>query len=416
VSGLLPALGGGANSVVQLAAGGLRGVLAMSALIATGVVAAGPPAAGQASLALVGCPGSGSVVAVARPGDQMLVTGRSADGAWFRVYVPGPAEHDGWVPASTINLLADGSAVPIAGCAEVAAATGTPGPTAVPASATPTATATVVPIATPTATARPTPTPTAVPTASPTPTPTPNLGPRFTTQPYSDVAIVNTNPLGTGSCAYALGTGLTTKVSDTDGVSAIQLWVRKPGAASYKRFSHDFTNNGATWNNFINAKDDGVTTAGTLSWYALAVDRKGAQTKSKVRTLKIVRCDTEAEIGGGITTPFTFYAGSYVATYEYGSQYYVPWSFAIADGDGLSKATLTYTLRDPAGVTIRAGSIALAKNGSTWYGRSQTFDANTNAYKINTATWRLVTTDPFGGTTSYPPAGSQTDSWVIRLP
>ncbi|HYU51190.1 MAG TPA: hypothetical protein VEO91_14805, partial [Candidatus Limnocylindria bacterium] len=137
MSGLLPALGGGANGVVSLAAGGLSGVVAMSALIATGVVAVGPPPTGPQTLALVGCPGSGSVVAVARPGDQMLVTGRSGDGSWLRVYVPGPAGHDGWVPASTVNLLADGSALPLAGCTEVATATGTPAPTVVPATVAP---------------------------------------------------------------------------------------------------------------------------------------------------------------------------------------------------------------------------------------------------------------------------------------
>ncbi len=65
MSGLLPALGGGANSIVSLAAGGLSGVVAMSALIATGVVAVGPPAAGPQAQALTGCPGSGSV---RRPG------------------------------------------------------------------------------------------------------------------------------------------------------------------------------------------------------------------------------------------------------------------------------------------------------------------------------------------------------------
>jgi hypothetical protein len=143
VSGLLPALGGGANSVVSLAAGGLSGVVAM---------------------ALVDCPGSGSVVAAAQPGDQMLVTGRSADGAWLRVYVPGPAS-DGWVPASTINLLADGSALPLAGCVEAAVVP----PTAVPATLAPTATA--PPTAIPTATTKPTARPTATPAPTPTPTP-----------------------------------------------------------------------------------------------------------------------------------------------------------------------------------------------------------------------------------------------------
>jgi hypothetical protein len=335
-------------------------------------------------------------VAVARPGDQMLVTGRSADGAWFRVYVPGPAEHDGWVPASTINLLADGSAVPIAGCAEVAAATGTPGPTAVPATATPTA----GPTATATATA--TAMPTAEPTASPTPTPTPNLGPRFTTQPYSDVAIVNTNPLGTGSCAYALGTGLTTKVSDTDGVSAIQLWVRKPGAASYKRFSHDFTNNGATWNDFINAHDDGVTTAGALSWYAIAIDGTGAKTKSTVRSLKIVRCDTEALMEGVLDFD------------KIGSKSYrltlcepapddrsIGLRILISDPDGMRGAKVSYVFAQSDGSKSTSGTFTLADSGGgIWVGKSVSYDMNL-WYGDNTVTWTVVTTDRYGGKSSY---------------
>jgi len=403
VSGLLPALGGGANSVVSLAAGGLSGVVAMSALIATGVVAVGPPAAGPQPLALVDCPGSGSVVAAAQPGDQMLVTGRSADGAWLRVYVPGPAS-DGWVQASTLDLLADGSALPVAGCVESAVVP----PTAVPATLAPTAIA--PPPAIPTATAKPTarPTATPAPTPTPTPSPTPNPGPRFTTQPYSDVATMNTNPLGTGNCAYALGTGLTTKATDADGVTAIQLWVRKPGATSYKRFSHDFTNNGATWNNFINAKDDGVTTAGTLYWYALAVDGTGAKTKSLVRTIKIVRCDTEASIVGGINLPPYQYGPGYVLHYRHCDgvdSVSVPWRFSLADGDGLTQARLTYTVRSASGVTLTSGSPLLSHVGSYWTASSGTFDAY--AYNVVSVTWHVATTDRFGGKTT---GATQTDT------
>ena len=387
MSGLLPALGGGANGVVQLAAGGLSGVLGMSALIATGVVPAGPPPAGPQLLALVGCPGSGSVVAVAHPGDQMLITGRSADGSWLQVYVPGPASHEGWVPAATVNLLADSSSLRIAECA-VAAVPATPGPTAVPASATPIATATATP------TTKPTPSPT------PTPTATPNPGPRFATQPYSDVATIDTNPLGTGSCTHAAGTGLTTKATDTDGVASIQLWVRKPGASSYKRFSHDFTNNGPTWNDFINAKDDGVTTAGTLSWYALAIDRTGATTKSTVRLLKIVRCDTEAIIGGGINLMYDPFNGAYRLDY-YGcgsNSASIPFAFTVSDGDGLSKVAFNYIVRDPSGVPFLSGAPALSKSGSTWSASSAIFDAYKNPQ--DTVEWHVTTTDRFGGKTT----------------
>jgi hypothetical protein len=388
VSGLLPALGSGANGVISLAAGGLSGVVAMSALIATGVVPVGAgPSAGSQDLVVSACQGQG-FVAVARPGDQMLVTGKTADGAWLRVYVPGPPG-EGWVRASEVNLLADGP-LPVADCGDVAV---------VPRSLAPTPTAT--PTATPTGTARPSARPTAAPTPSPSPTPTPNPGPRFTTQPYSDAATVNTNPLGTGTCTYALGTGLTTKASDPDGVTAIQLWVRKPGAASYQRFSHDFTNNGPTWNDFINAHDDGVTTAGTLSWYALAIDGTGARTKSTVRSLKIVRCDTEAEIGGGINLPPYQYGPGYVLHYRHcdGTDLVsIPWRLSLVDGDGLTLARLAYTVRAASGVTLTSGAPPLSHVGSYWTASSGTFNAY--AYNVVSVAWHVATTDRFGGQTT----------------
>ena len=94
--GLLATLMEHAGSLTQLVVGGLSGIIATSVLIAAGIVGLSdtpPPPPSQ--LALVGCPGSGSVVAVAQPGEQMLVTGRSADGAWYRIYLPGPVAGEG---------------------------------------------------------------------------------------------------------------------------------------------------------------------------------------------------------------------------------------------------------------------------------------------------------------------------------
>jgi len=381
-------------------AGGLSGVVTMSALIVSGVVPAGPPPVVARTLAVVGCPGAGSLVAVAQPGQQMLVTGRSADGAWLRIYVPGPASNDGWVPASSVNVLADASGLPVAGCAEVAAATGTPGPTA---TAKVLATATPTPAATPKATPKPTPTPT--PTAPPTaaPTPTPNVGPTFAMQPVSDVASINTNPLGTGSCTLALGTGLTTRVSDPDGIAGIQLWVRKPGAATYKRLSHDFTNNGGTWNDFINAKDDGVTTAGTLSYYALATDTKGAKTKSKTRSIKIVRCDTEAQIAASLLLA-SYSNGTYYIQLDCGNPDDVPlaWLVHAIDPDGISSVRVSYVFRNDSTGRGFSGSVALPPYGKPgyWKGASPTFHAP-DYQGLNTMTSTVTTTDNYGGKTSY---------------
>jgi hypothetical protein len=286
VSGLLPALGGGANSVVQLVAGGLSGVLGMSALIATGVVAPSPPAAGPQTLALVGCPGSGSVVAVAKPGDQMLVTGRSADGAWLRVYVPGPVGNDGWVPATALNLLADGSSVPVADC-DVAAATATPGPTAVPASATPTATATA------TATAKPTPTPTATPTA------TPNPGPVLAGLKASRSTIVASRA---GHCVGdPASLSISVTATDSDGVASVTLYWKPAGSSTYR--SKAMAATGIVWKATLSTRVSGdqLTVKGTVAYYVVASDAGSgpSQTRSPASTksFNVALCNRAPTIG-----------------------------------------------------------------------------------------------------------------------
>jgi hypothetical protein len=183
----------------------------------------------------------------------------------------------------------------------------------------------------------------------------------------------------------------------------VEDWVRKPGASTYKRFAHDFTNNGATWNNFINAKDDGVTTAGTLSWYAVAIDGAGAKTKSTVRTLKIVRCDTEASIDGGILYPSMVMA-------DYYDVQHITWIFTIADMDQLSQAKVTYSLRDPSGVPFLGGTITLTLVDGEWKGTSAGFVGGPHSYQLNTCVWSLTTTDRYGGKTSV----SKTDTILIR--
>ena len=192
MSGLLPALGGGAGNVIQLAAGGLSGVLTMSALIATGVVgvppAPAPSAGASAALALLGCPDAGSVVAIAQPGDRMLVTGRSADGAWLRVYVPGPGGNDGWAPAASVTLLADGAALPIVACPTAPdQESPSTSPSPVPATVNPSESPSPAPSAPPTASPPPkpivAPTPTPAPTAAPPTTPAPTRPPSPTRSP-----------------------------------------------------------------------------------------------------------------------------------------------------------------------------------------------------------------------------------------
>jgi len=176
-----------------LAAGGLSGVVAMGALIAGGIVPVqGAKTYGEppGALAIVACPGSDSALALADPGQRMLVTGRSADGAWLRVYVPGPAGNDGWVRAVSVTLLPGDplpaveceaqrtrTAAPVATATQGATPTPSPTPTPQPTTAPPTPLPTptpkpVTPPPPPTPSPTPTPPPSPTPTTSPTPPPT----------------------------------------------------------------------------------------------------------------------------------------------------------------------------------------------------------------------------------------------------
>ena len=373
---LLAALVERAGSLTQVVLGGLTGVLATSALIAAGVMPpreVPPPSPGP--LALVRCPGSGPVIAVAQPGEKMLVTGRSADGAWFRIYLPGPSASEGWVRAKSIELLADGSALPVGSCGEIAAATGisatpTPSPTLAPATTAPSRSAMLSPT-------------TAVPTAAPTATP--NVGPVFSAQPAASRATIAFKPLGTGSCATSAS--ITAAANDTDGVAGIQLWVKKPGAGSFARISHDFVRAGSTWSNSIDSGKDGIAAAGTLSFYAVAIDAKGATTMSKEKSLKVARCDTEASINGGIDAPLIDGQREIFCV--------LIWEFAISDVDGLTGASIVYSI--PPGTAPLTKPIALNREPGTlnvWTARTSFVPHGTF-----TVAWTLARVDGFGGTT-----------------
>jgi hypothetical protein len=390
--------------VLQLVAGGLSGVLAMSAAIATGVMSVGAGSAGPATLALVGCPGSGSIVAVAKPGDRMLVTAKSADGSWLRVYVPGPAARDGWAPAGSLELLADASSLPVAGCGEVAAAKGAPGPsaTSVPATGTtgPTAIPTVMATAKPTTAPTPTATARAQPTTAPTaaapptlaPTPTPNVGPVFTSRPKSSVATMFADPSGEGDCwGLPRRTTITVVVTDPDRVTGVQLWVKKPGATSFAQLTHSFSNRTSYWSTFIDAYYDHINAGGTMSFYAIAVDGTGLKTQSKTASIAVRQCDTDAAVTVSIDLPSSDGIYQVPGNCVYGP---VPWYFTIRDPDGtVTSALLSLTKTNYLGTGNQTVTLRRLVNPAYWYGESTSFDGETKT------SWVMTATDVNGGTT-----------------
>jgi hypothetical protein len=405
VSGLLPALGGGAHGVVPLVTGGLSGVIAMSALIASGVVAVGgAPSAGPDTLAISFCKGD-RLKAVAQPGERMLVTGKSADGVFYRVYVPDQlGGDDGWVRVADVDLLAEGP-IPLAECDEAAAA-GTPGPTEVPATAGPTVgpTATSSGASRPTARPTPSPTPAIQATAKPTakPTPTPNLGPVFTTQPHSSTVTMGTNPLGSGTCIYPVSIEITTAATDPDGVPAIQLWVQKPATATYVRLGHDFTRDGALWYASLHTDSDGLRIEGQLKYYAIAFDSKGVSTRSTIGAVQIERCDTEATISGGINTALAPYDSvNRVYRLPCDSPFSIPFRYTITDVDGVASVALSYTITPvshPESAVIK-GKLQLRRSRlqpSVWLGGTPA--PTTGVYRgDNSVRWTIQSTDVYGG-------------------
>jgi hypothetical protein len=418
MSGLLPALGGSGggsgglsgmlttNAAVQVTAGGLSGLVAMTAAIATGVIPVGAGADGPPTLALVACPGSASVVAVANAGERMLVTAKSADGGWLRVYIPGPVAHDGWVRTGLVDLLADGSKLPVGACGGVGGTTGTPGasatagvavvnPTLAPtATASPTAKPTTKPTTAPTATPKPPPTNQATstppPTPTPTPTPTPNVGPVFTSGPTSSVPTMFADPSGEGDC-WGLPRRTTIKVvvNDPNGVARVDLWVKKPGASAFAQLTHNFSNHTSYWSAFIDAYYDHINAGGTMSFYAVAVDGTGLKTKSQTGSVAVRQCDTDAAVTWSIDLPQD-------ADGVYHTQgncvYSVPWYFGISDPDGsVSSAVLSLTKTNYA--TTAHQTVNLQPSWIFWTGTSTTLDATT------TTSWRMTSTDVNGGTT-----------------
>ncbi len=127
-----------------------------------------------------------------------------------------------------------------------------------------------------------------------------NTGPKVTVK--SDVYNLETNPLGTGTCSrgFALGTGIEATATDPDGVESIRLFFRGPGMR--ETASRLMSRDGDTWYSFINPKDDGITKTGTITWYVVAKDSKGASTKKVGKDIKVFRCDSEANFDfGGVT-------------------------------------------------------------------------------------------------------------------
>jgi len=189
-------------------------------------------------------------------------------------------------------------------------------------------------------------------------------------------------------------------VVDPDGVAAVQLWIQKPGSSSYVRPGHDFSKVGAAWTARIDSASDGVGAEGKLRYYAIAVDARGAQTKSATASVEVFRCDTEAKISGKIdATPLS--DRSYIFYFDCEiERWKVPWRYDLSDRDVLTGATVRYVLTPIDGsFTPLKSNVDLRRitGTHTWIG-SASIPSGYGGH--STLSWRVITTDQYGGTTS----------------
>jgi hypothetical protein len=281
-----------AHHGLAIATGVLTGAALGGAGVATGVIPVGGGSQAGPTLALLACPGSGPEVTRITSGQPVLVTARSADGTWLRIYVGEPGIDSGWATADALKLRDTASSLPVADCGTPSSAAPTPGPITSPPPPSQ--------IALPTATAGPSPTPSPRPTASPKPTatprptasPKPTATPQPTDTPFTDLTAptlsdlkttgdpLNGDPsLGTWSiyhpsatCTPHSATISVTATDPDDAVASVELFYTPYNASA--ELSAPMTKVSATsWEGVLQADD--LWEYGQILYHVEAVDAHG---------------------------------------------------------------------------------------------------------------------------------------------
>jgi hypothetical protein len=343
-SRVLGAMGGPGTAAIM--AGGI-----VVGALGGGLVAGGgssQPASATGSLAVYPCPGTGAPLTMIQAGQKLLATGRTEDSTWLRIHFPEPGRTEAWVEAGPLQVQGSIAGLPVAECApETAAATPSFGPA-------PTLTAV---LDTP-----PTAAPTTEPTAAPTPTGTPDKAPSLT------ALTVSTNKLSYDTGNYCPGAvnkaTFTVKATDDVGIAKVTLFWREPGAGSFAQTAMTRTAGNArngTWSATLGTVTDGITAAGTLSFYAVGTDSSGATKRIPVKgsdSISVKVCvNTGPTISGAASS-----SGS--------SLYWDP----LGVGSCQTATNITATIKDSDG--IKSATLFFKRPGSsTW--SSKAMDSNT---------------------------------------
>lgn len=285
----------GFASVVSRALAALGGPLTAGLVVVVGIVVGtagvvvtrpqSPVGASAGSVAVYPCPRQGPPIAMLQPGQQLLVTGRLADGSWLRIHLPAPGRTEGWVEGAPLTVDGSVDALPVVACSPEA---GAPSPAIAPAESF-----TAIVNATPSP-GIPQPTPSPTPSLAPTPSPTANVGPALTGLATSARTISYDQGAYCPSAVKAATISVT--AADPTGVASVTLYWRKPGSSTYTLTAMAMASGSATsgvWRATLSTASAGITTAGSLAYYVVAADAAGAKTRapsSGSNTLTVAVC------------------------------------------------------------------------------------------------------------------------------
>ncbi len=370
-SRVLGAIGGPGTAAI------IAGGLVVGALGGEFVAAGGSsqPASATGSLAVYPCPGTGAPLTMIQAGQKLLATGRTEDASWLRIHFPEPGRTEAWVEAGPLQVQGSVAGLPVAECApEVAAAP----PSLEPA---------------PTLTAVQDNPPSAAPTVAPTPTAAPDAAPALTALTVSTSKISYDTG---GYCPNAVKKAtFTVKATDDVGIESVALFWREPGSGSFAQSAMTRTSGSATkgtWTVTLGTVADGITEAGTLSFYAVGTDVSGATKRIPVKgsdSIEVKVCKNTGPTISGVapaSSSTLFWDPLFVGTCRTTTNL----TATIKDDDGVRSATLFFK---------RPGS-------STW--SSKPMDPNTIRGK-----W-YANLDTLGDKITIPNPPTGTLRWYIK--
>lgn len=283
VGSMLAGLGGTKVAALLVVGGVVFG--AVGGGVASSLSGGGSGGTSEGTLAVYACPESGEPLIMVQAGQQLLVTGRSDDSSWLRIHYPSPGRTEAWVPASPVTVQGALDSLPVATCApEEAQATAPGGPE-------PSLTAIV------NATASPPPSPSEEPPSA-TPAATPGVA--------TITASAKTISYDTGGYCPTATTSVTLKttVSAPAGATGVVLSWRKPGSSTFATTPMTLVSGTAVkgvWQAVLDTTANGLTSAGTLNYFATATDTAGATRRIPTTGLGAVTVAVCENVGPVIT-------------------------------------------------------------------------------------------------------------------